>query len=165
MKIKSNPRLMAFIVALVIFLLDQWSKFAILQQPGLSRLNEIEITSFFNLVLVFNRGVSFGMFAGQDQPLILIGVSLAILAILVGWLWRNTSMMVALGIGSIIGGALGNITDRVRYGMVVDFLDFHIANLHWPAFNIADSFVFIGVVVLCIYSMFFEKKNKTEGSL
>jgi signal peptidase II len=59
----------------------------------------------------------------------------------------------------VIGGALGNVVDRFLYGAVVDFLDFHIAGWHYPTFNIADSFVFIGVVVLCIHSMFFEKKT------
>ncbi len=160
MKKKFNPRLIGFAIALVIFVMDQLSKFIILQQPELSGYNSIEITSFFNIVLVFNRGVSFGMFAGQNQPLLLIGISLIILVILLMWLYKNQSLMVAIGIGSTIGGAVGNIIDRARYGAVVDFLDFHIADLHWPAFNIADSFVFIGVVVLCIYSMFFEKKNQ-----
>ena len=159
MKKKPYPRFLSLTVAAIIFIMDQWSKFSILQQPELSTDKAIEITSFFNLVLVFNRGVSFGMFAEQNQPLILIAIAAIILSILLVWLWRNSSIMVAVGVGFIIGGAIGNVVDRLRYGAVVDFLDFHINNLHWPAFNIADSFVFIGVVVLCVYSMFFEKKN------
>ncbi len=159
MKKKPNPRLSSLTIALIIFILDQWSKFSILQQPELSNYKTIAVTSFFNLVLVFNRGVSFGMFAGQNQPLLLIAIAAIILSILLAWLWRNSSLMVAIGIGFIIGGAVGNVVDRILYGAVVDFLDFHINDLHWPAFNIADSFVFIGVVVLSVYSMFFEKKN------
>ena len=160
MKTKPSLRAIGLTIAAIILILDQWTKFLILGQPDLTEYSPIEVTSFFNIVLVLNRGVSFGMFAGQNQPLLLIGVSLAILSILLVWLWRNSSLVTALGIGSIIGGTIGNVIDRVRYGAVVDFLDFHVADLHWPAFNIADSFVFIGVVVLCIYSMFFEKKNQ-----
>ncbi len=159
MKRKPNTRISSLTIALIIFILDQWSKFSILQHPELSNYKTIAVTSFFNLVLVFNRGVSFGMFAGQNQPLLLIAIAAIILSILIVWLWGNSSLMVAIGIGFIIGGALGNVVDRILYGAVVDFLDFHINDLHWPAFNIADSFVFIGVVVLCVYSMFFEKKN------
>lgn len=159
---KTKSRFIGFSIALVIFIFDQWSKFVILQIPELSGNNIIEITTFFNLVLVFNRGVSFGMFSGHNQPLLFIGISLVIVSVLLTWLWRNSSLMVAAGIGSVIGGAAGNVIDRFAYGAVVDFLDFHIAGLHWPAFNIADSFIFIGVVVLCVYSMFFENKNNTK---
>jgi len=161
MKKKYAHTLISITCALIAFLLDQGSKFLILENPQLSGLNHIEILPFFNFVLVMNRGVSFGMFAGHNQPLLIIIISLLILAALAVWLWRNSSLTVAVGIGLVIGGALGNICDRIRFGAVVDFLDFHVADLHWPAFNIADSFVFIGVVVLCIYSMFFEKKNQT----
>lgn len=152
--------LAAFCVATVIFVFDWWSKACVLQNSDLLAGKAIELTSFFNLVLVYNRGVSFGMFAGHNQPLLLVVISSAIVLVLLAWLFRNQALMVALAIGSIIGGALGNIVDRLRYGAVVDFLDFHLAGLHWPAFNIADSFVFIGVVVLCIYSMFFENKKQ-----
>lgn len=130
-----------------------------LQLPELLENSSVEITAFFNLVLVFNRGVSFGMFASHNQPLLLIVLSIAIISILVVWLWRDSTLANACGVGFVIGGATGNIADRVYYGAVVDFLDFHVNGLHWPAFNIADSFVFIGVVVLCIYSMFSKEKN------
>ncbi len=159
MKKKSSIFLIGIAVACIIFALDQWSKELVLGLPELTVYNHIEITSFFNIALVMNRGVSFGMFSEHNQPVILICVAAIIISILLVWLWRNSSLVVALGIGSAIGGAVGNVVDRIRYGAVVDFLDFHIADLHWPAFNIADSFVFIGVVVLCIYSMFFEEKT------
>lgn len=159
MKKKSPLFLIGIAVALLIIAIDQWSKELILGFPELTGYNAIEITSFFNIVLVMNRGVSFGMFSEHNQPLILTAIAIIIISILLIWLWKNSSLAVALGIGSVIGGAIGNVIDRIRYEAVVDFLDFHIAGLHWPAFNVADSFVFIGVVVLCIYSMFFEKKT------
>jgi signal peptidase II len=159
MTTKLKSRLTGLIIAAIIVFFDQWSKIYILNMPELSNHNALEITSFFNLALTFNRGVSFGMFAGHNQPLILTAISLIIISILFIWMWRNSSMMLSIAIGSVIGGALGNIIDRIRYGAVVDFLDFHAMGLHFATFNIADSFVFIGVVVLCVYSMFFEKKN------
>ncbi len=164
MGLKIKYRVYGLLAIKAIFILDQLSKYLILQQPQLSEHTVMEVTTFFNLALVFNRGVSFGMFSGQNQPILLTTISLIIIAILFRWLWKNDSLMVALGIGCVIGGAIGNVVDRVRYGAVVDFLDFHIGNLHWPAFNIADSFVFIGVVVLCVYSMFFEQKKLSEAN-
>ena len=140
----------AILLAIFAFALDQFSKAAILAEPALLSHTTIEVMPFFNIVLVFNRGVSFGMFSGQNQPLLLTAISLIIIGILLVWLWRNNSKIISAGIGLIIGGAMGNILDRIRYGAVVDFLDFHVGALHWPAFNLADSFVFIGVVILCI---------------
>lgn len=159
MKKRAKLFLAGLAISLLIIFLDQWSKATVLVLPELSGNDRIEITSFFNIVLVMNRGVSFGMLSGHNQPLLLAIVAIIIIMILLNWLWKNSSLVIALAIGSIIGGAIGNVLDRVRYGAVVDFLDFHIMELHWPAFNIADSFVFIGVVVLCFYSMFFEKKT------
>ncbi|MEZ5690102.1 MAG: signal peptidase II [Rickettsiales bacterium] len=157
---KKNPIkvIIALAIATIIFTLDQWSKTAILGWQEVVDGNVIKVTSFFNFILVFNRGVSFGMFSEHNQPLLLILVAMVIVLILLVWLWETTSMATVFSIGFIIGGAVGNVMDRIYYGAVVDFLDFHINNLHWPAFNIADSFIFIGVVVLCVYSMFFEKK-------
>lgn len=151
-------KLFALVLAIAVFALDQWSKALVLAEPRLISHADIEITGFFNLVLTFNRGVSFGMFAGHNQPLLLTAVSLVIVAVLLVWLARTHEKMVAIAIGSIIGGALGNVYDRARLGAVVDFLDFHIGNLHWPAFNVADSCVFLGVATLAIHSFFFENK-------
>ncbi len=151
---------LSFLAFIIIFVSDQLSKYYILQQSELANHGIIEVTPFFNIVLTFNRGVSFGMFAGHNQPLLLIAIACVIILVLLSWLRKNTSPMVALAVGAIIGGATGNVIDRIRHGAVVDFLDFYIKGLHWPAFNIADSFVFIGVVVLCVYSMFFEKKDQ-----
>ena len=152
-------RIFATILALLAFALDQWSKAEILSELSLLQHAAMGVTNFFNVVLVFNSGVSFGMFAGQNQPLILTIISGIIICILLVWLQKTHSRMVATGIGLVVGGAVGNVWDRVRYGAVVDFLDFHWEGLHWPAFNLADSFVFIGVCLLCIHSIFFDNKK------
>ena len=132
--------------------------------PGLFPVPDhpvVEVTPFFNLVMVWNYGISFGMFAGSRQPAILIACSAIILGILAVWLYKNSSKLVACALGCVIGGAAGNVIDRLRFGAVADFLDFHIGPYHWPAFNIADSSIFIGVVLLCISSMFTQRHQIT----
>lgn len=157
-----KTKAIALFIATVAYFLDQLSKYIILQQENITVYSSVKVTEFFNLVLVHNKGISFGMFSDHDQPLILTAIAAVIIFMLLGWLYKNKSVAVAIGIGLIIGGAIGNVTDRLRYGAVVDFLDFYIGDYHWPAFNLADSFVFIGVVVLCVYSMFFEQKSTQE---
>lgn len=124
-----------------------------------------EILPFFNLVMVWNQGISFGLFNNQHEygPLILSAVSLLIMIVFLVWMFRSESKMQNIGIAFVIAGALGNIIDRMRFGAVIDFLDFHIAGHHWPAFNVADSCIFIGVLLLILHSLFFEteKKNAT----
>lgn len=129
---------------------DQASKAALLYGLDLkSDPRVIEITAFFNLVMVWNRGVSFGLFqADGGGRWLLIGLSAAILIILILWLRRLERRLPAYAIGLIIGGAVGNVVDRVVYGAVADFFDLHIAGYHWYAFNIADSAIVIGVGLL-----------------
>lgn len=141
-----------------VFGLDQWSKWWMVHELHLAE-GPMELLPLFNLVLVWNKGVSFGMFAGADQPLVLVGVSALIMATLFSWMLKTPSQSVVLALGAIMGGAAGNILDRLRFGAVIDFLDFHLGKWHWPAFNIADSAIFIGVVVLCAFSMFMERKT------
>lgn len=123
----------------------------------------IELTSFFNIVMVWNRGVSFGMFNSGEvakyQPLLLIALALLIVALLLNWLRKTADNLQIWGIGLIIGGALGNVIDRIMYGAVADFFDFHLGEWHWPAFNIADSCICIGVFILVIES-FSAKRSK-----
>ncbi len=123
----------------------------------------IEILPFFNIVMVWNQGVSFGMLNNETAygALLLSGLSLLISAVFLIWLFRSRSQLQCLAIGFVIAGAIGNVIDRVRFGAVVDFLDFHVAGFHWPAFNIADSCIFIGVFLLIVQSFFFETTGKT----
>lgn len=110
----------------------------------------IEVTPFFNLVTVWNTGVSFGLFQedSSSRSWILMAVSLVVMIWLLWWLWRAHSGLVAMALGMIIGGAVGNVIDRYRFGAVFDFLDFHAFGRHWPAFNLADSAIVIGVLLL-----------------
>ncbi|MEM9683195.1 MAG: signal peptidase II, partial [Pseudomonadota bacterium] len=111
-------------------------------------------------VLVWNRGVSFGMF-GTDSPwgpVLLSALALIISACLVIWLRRVEERFLAAAIGFVLGGALGNVIDRLQYGAVADFLDFHAFGYHWPAFNVADSAITVGVVLLLYDSLFPARK-------
>ncbi|HYC05322.1 MAG TPA: signal peptidase II [Azospirillaceae bacterium] len=148
-------------VALVGLVLDQLSKWWILSValpclagetgPGCQQDSPyITVTPFFNLVMAWNRGVSFGMFAHEAEimPYVLIAVALAIVGVMVVWLRRTDRVFQAVAIGAVIGGAIGNVIDRLRFGAVADFLDVHAAGWHWPAFNVADSFICVGVAML-----------------
>jgi signal peptidase II len=112
---------------------------------------QIRIFSFFSIVYVWNRGVSFGMFNWLDNSQVILSLLQGSIAfVLMFWLYRNKNRYFTIGIGLIIGGAFGNLIDRIQNGAVADFLDFYIGNYHWPAFNVADSAVFIGVVILLV---------------
>jgi signal peptidase II len=139
--------------AVVVAILDQLSKAAVLAHfAGRPFRDRETVTSFFNLVLTYNRGISFGLFnAGAGvNALVFSVVAAAIVVVLIFWLSRAGSPFLAVAIGLIIGGAVGNVIDRLRLGAVVDFLDFHVGSLHWPAFNVADSAICIGVAAMLL---------------
>ena len=112
----------------------------------------VEVTAFLNLVPVWNTGVAFGFLAGDwpAMPLVLTGFSAAVSLGLAVWLLRSRQRAVVFGLGLIVGGAVGNIVDRLRFGAVIDFVDLHVAGLHWPAFNIADAGITLGVGLLLL---------------
>jgi signal peptidase II len=136
-------------LAAVVFVLDQLTKWWILEKV-MQPPRVIPITPFFNLVLGWNRGVSFGLFNTDSAindwllPLITAGIAFS----LVIWLRRAERRRVAVGLALIVGGAVGNLIDRLRFGAVADFLDIHVFGWHWPAFNVADSGITIGAMVI-----------------
>lgn len=151
----------ALILAAVVFALDQVSKELVLAFQGSLPW---PVLPFFNLVLVWNPGVSFGMFGGDKavEPWILMGLALAISLGLLIWLARERDRTTALAIGLVLGGAIGNVIDRLRHGAVVDFLDIHVSGYHWPAFNLADSAIVVGALLLVAES-FMAKKRETAS--
>ena len=112
----------------------------------------IKIFNFFNLVEVWNRGVSSGLFASDSPwtPILLSTLAIGISIVLLIWLRKAQTLLLSIGLGIVIGGAIGNVIDRILWGSVFDFLDFHIAGYHWPAFNVADSAILIGVGLILI---------------
>lgn len=151
-------------VAAAVLVLDQVSKWWILEvvmQPP----RTIPLAPFFNLVLGWNRGVSFGMFNSQS-PLnawILPILALAITVVLTLWLFRTDQRWISLALGLVIGGALGNLVDRLRFGAVADFLDLHLAGYHWPAFNVADTGITLGAAVLVLDALFGGPEKHKKG--
>lgn len=131
----------------------------ILAESSLSMGNPVEvIPAFFQLTLVHNTGMAFGMLASVSIPgkaWLLTGVSTALLAAIVWFAWRAgpLSRLTAFGITAMLAGAVGNIIDRMVYGYVVDFLDFYVGSAHWPAFNIADAMICTGVGLLLLESV------------
>ena len=142
------------LVALLLLAADQATKLYV--RLVLADDLPIQVTGFFNLVLAYNRGVSFSMLwlEGPAGPYILAGLALLIVAALIWWARRESRRFVALCAGLIVGGAIGNVLDRLYLGQVVDFLDFHAFGWHWPAFNLADSGVVIGALLLVADGLF-----------
>jgi len=140
-----------FAGAAAIVLADQITKWLVLARfaPG----ERVELTGFFNLVLVFNKGAAFSFLAaeaGWQTPLLAafaLGAAVVVSVLLVRSPERR---MLCAGLSLILGGALGNLVDRLRFGHVVDFLDLHAAGWHWPAFNVADSAITIGAALLIL---------------
>lgn len=143
-------------VAAAIVALDQvtkWLVLAILMQPA---PHVIEVAPFFNFVLVWNTGISFGVLSGVTEwmPYALSVVAFGIMIYLILWLGRAERWLVAGGLGLVIGGAVGNVVDRLRFGAVADFLDVHAFGWHFWAFNVADAAISIGVALLIIDGLF-----------
>jgi signal peptidase II len=150
---------LGLVVAATVVVLDQLTKWAIL--TWLERA--IALTPFFNLVVVWNRGVSFGMLDsdGALAPWLLSGLALAVVVALLIWLRQVEHPLPAVGLGLIIGGAVGNVIDRVRFGAVIDFLDVHALGWHWPAFNVADSAICIGAAFLLVDGLLMHRRHST----
>jgi signal peptidase II len=182
LKLNSSKPLIGFSVALDIFILDQLSKWLILEyvfrpklQPDGLRYDllqwiksapdrlppvSVEILSFFNLTMVWNEGVSFGMFHGTEIWF-LVGLALAISVLFSVWLTRATGWVQAVALSLVIGGAIGNVVDRLRFGAVADFFDFHVMGWHYPAFNVADCAIVVGIALLVFDGIVLEpKRNK-----
>ena len=140
-----------FALAAAWVLADQVTKWVVLSNFAYGERREV--TSFFNLVLVYNKGAAFSMFAdaaGWQTPL-LVAFALIAAGIVGTLIVRNPNKrMLCFGLALILGGALGNLVDRLRFGHVVDFLDFHAAGWHWPAFNVADSGITVGALLLIL---------------
>jgi len=143
------------IASIFVVILDQWSKAAISEYFHTNNSLSVQVTGFFNLVLVHNPGISFGMLSGNAVNPLYLTIATGLVALfLLNWLRNAGNLMLAIALGLTIGGAIGNIIDRMRFGAVIDFLDFYLGNYHWPAFNIADSAICLGVFLLCIDSIF-----------
>ena len=146
-----------FCIVIFILLLDQVSKRIVVENIEIFA-NNLEISKYFNLVYVENRGVSFGMFSEHDKSFYFGILSMLVSAYIIYLLVKSNDLIESLGLSLILGGAIGNGVDRLYYGYVVDFIDLHLNNFHWPAFNFADTFITFGAIVF-VFSIILNKKN------
>ncbi len=137
---------------LAVLLADQASKWWILEQLHLPERHRVDLLPVLSFTWVENTGVTFGMFqaAGGWGPVLLAAVAFAIVAGLVLWLRRAETTLVALSLGAIAGGAIGNVVDRLRFGWVEDFIHFHVGTWSWYVFNVADAAIVCGVAALVL---------------
>lgn len=149
------------IYGLILFVLvaDQLTKLWAMGDLILYRAKPV--LPFFNLFLTLNRGISFSLLTHESplMPLILAVLTLGISGLIGYWLYHEKDKTIRVGLALVLGGALGNLIDRIRLGAVVDFLDFYIGTHHWPAFNLADSAICIGVGLI-LYQSFRKDRKK-----
>jgi signal peptidase II len=155
-------------IALTVIVLDQVTKAAVLAQLPLYHSVPI-IPGFFSLTHVQNPGGAFGFLAGQSNVLRMIvflaASTMAALLVLYFYITTPpTHRVLAVGFALIFSGAVGNLIDRVRFGVVVDFLDFYIRSAHWPAFNVADSAIVVGMTIFVAHLVFRKLPDAHTGS-
>ena len=163
--IQRKPLLAAFLIASLIFLLDQFTKMQVVQNLYLGQRNEL--TVFFNLVHVRNYGAAFSFLseAGGWQRWFLTFVSAIASMVILYWIKKSDEKkyLETLSLIIILGGALGNFYDRLILGYVIDFLDFHWSGVHFPAFNIADTAITIGAILFLADNLIFNRYAKEES--
>jgi signal peptidase II len=149
-------------LSLIALILDQWSKIVI--DKSMSLYESIIISPFFNLTYVRNPGAAFSFLsdAGGWQRWFFAVMALIISGILVVWLYRlkKHETLLAVALALVLGGAIGNLIDRLAYGYVIDFLDVYYQNWHWPAFNVADMAISLGVFLMLLESFGVGQKTK-----
>jgi signal peptidase II len=153
-----------FALAAAVVLADQAVKWLVL--ASLRPYERVEVTGFLNIVLVFNKGAAFSFLAqesGWQRPLF-IAFALAASAVLSVLIVRNPGKaLFRAGLALVLGGALGNVIDRIRFGHVVDFVDLHALGWHWPAFNVADSGITVGAAILIFESFLHDGRKPAAG--
>jgi signal peptidase II len=164
---KNSARAFYLLIAFVVVVLDRWTKHVVAQRIPLYRNIQI-IPGFFRLTHTENTGAAFSLFADSTGPWktgLLIGFSVIALVVVLVLLWKNHHAHVATGVGLalIMGGALGNLWDRVVSGRVVDFLLLYVKRYQWPVFNLADSAIVVGAGLLVV-EILFHKSSAGEAS-
>ena len=154
-----SPLRIGIIAGIVTLVLDQASKFWLVRVFDIARRGTVKITPFFDLVLAWNQGISFGWFQndGQIAQIVLMAIKVVAVVVLAVWMARSRTLIATVALGLIIGGAIGNGIDRLAYGAVVDFALFHVQigenTFNWYVFNLADVAIVAGVAAL-LYDSF-----------
>lgn len=158
-----RPLWVVLIWVLSVVAADQFTKWLVISSFAYNELRPV-LPGFFNLTFLANTGAAFGMLAGENtmwRQVFFIGVAFFALIVLVFAYrhYRNDHPLYVHSVGMIAGGALGNLIDRLRFGAVIDFLDFHVGHYHWPAFNVADSAITVGVACFILAGILSPRKN------
>jgi signal peptidase II len=157
---------LGYTIALLVFVLDQATKYWIVNIVGLPEIGSIDVLPFFRLTFVGNVGVSMGMFTAQSDAgrWLLVAVTAAIAAVVAVWIAREKQRVDVVALGLVLGGALGNIVDRIRFGYVVDFLHFFWGDKSFWVFNVADAAISCGVLLLLLRAFLTPEKGKTSDA-
>lgn len=149
-------------LSLIVILLDQASKQV--AESLLTLYESVKVLPFFDLTLLYNKGAAFSFLSNQSgwQRWFFIVLAVVVCIVLIGWLWRlkREERWVAVALSLIIGGAIGNVIDRILFGQVIDFFHFHYQQHYFPAFNVADSAITIGVIVMLYDAMILAKRRE-----
>ena len=151
----AKPRLVGVLAATLMLLVDQAHKLWMLNVFDMQNRQPVRLAPFFDLVMAWNKGVSYSLLEADSDlgRYGLLALTLGATALLAWWMWRATQVMAGLGLGLIIGGALGNGIDRLAYGAVADFFHFHVGGFSWYVFNLADVGIVAGVALLLYESV------------
>ena len=149
-------------IIISIFLLDRLAKLYVIYLDKINTSSEIFLSKFLNIYLIWNEGIAFGLLSFEKDNLynILTALIIIIILFLLFLITRSTGLK-KYSLTMIIGGALGNVFDRIYYKAVPDFIDFHVSNFHWFIFNIADIFITIGVFLMILLELIDNNKNKS----
>ncbi|MET0063930.1 MAG: signal peptidase II [Candidatus Thiodiazotropha endolucinida] len=149
-------------LSLLVILLDQSTKQ--LAESTLTLYETVSVLPFFDLTLLYNKGAAFSFLSDQGgwQRWFFIVLAIVVCIVLVGWLWRlkRDELWVAVALSLIIGGAIGNVIDRILFGQVIDFLHFHYQQHYFPAFNVADSAITVGVIIMLYDALVLAKRRE-----
>ncbi len=157
-----------FVTAMIALILDQGSKLLLLHVFGFNDMragDAVSVLPFFNLIMVWNPGISYGLFPARGLAgTLLLGLFSAVAVGALGlWMWNSHRKSLAVGLGMVIGGAVGNLIDRLIYGAVADFFHFFAFGYNWYVFNVADIAITFGVIVL-LYDALIKPEARAEHS-
>jgi signal peptidase II len=165
-----SPRLLGLTTLVATLFIDQGHKLWMLFVYRISERQPVRFGPFLDVIVAWNPGISYSLLRATNdvERYLLLILALCAVALLLVWLWRSRSRTTALALGLIVGGALGNAYDRWTYGAVADFFHFHVGDLSWYVFNLADVAIVGGVALLLLESIFptaFVRKPRPDGPL
>ena len=153
----------SFLIVVLIYFLDRLSKIYVIELDKNNFGSEIFNSSYLNIVLIWNKGIAFGLFSFNETHLYnILSLIISIIIIIVIIMSLRTQGFKRYSLLMVVGGALGNLYDRIFFNAVPDFIDFHIGEFHWFIFNVADMFISLGVIFMILYELIDNNKNNDQ---